>query len=92
MNQLRIRAPENAVSRYLHLHTVIVLGSANGGQTGAVQINDTISCGIKPSLNSYVSFEVTGDQTGIDLARPMTDFLNSTDGNGNAIGDYVPLS
>ena len=90
MEQLRLREPENSVSRYLHIHTVIRAG--NNGTNGAVQVNDTVSMGIKPSLNSYVSYEVTGDQTGIDLARPMTDFLNSTDANGDAIGDYVPLS
>ena len=91
MKKLNLRAPENSVSRYLHVHTVFIAG--HGDQTlGAVQINDTVTCGIKPSLNSYVSYEVTGDQTGIDLARPMTDFLNSTDGDGNVIGDYVAPS
>ena len=90
MEQLRLGSPPNSISRYLHIHTVIIAG--NGGVNGAVQINDTISLGIKPSLNSYVSWEVTGDQSGIDLARPMTEFLNSTDVNGNPIGDYVPLT
>jgi len=85
ISRMQLDKPPNAVSHYLHIHTVVVAGDVNG----AAKLHDSMSMGIKPSLDSYVSWEVTGDQTGIDLARPMTDFLNSTDVNGNPIGDYV---
>lgn len=82
---LPIQAPTGSVAKYLHIWVGLQIG-ANGG---AVQINDTISCGIKPSNLTYAAFEVTGDQSGVVLERNMTDFFNSTDINGNVIGDYV---
>ena len=89
-NTMHLVAPSNSISRYLHIHTRMDAGRVHSG--GVVQVNDTVSVGIKPSLDTYVSYNVTGDTSGVDLARPMEDFLNSTDVNGNTIGDYVPLT
>ena len=83
---LPIQPPTGSVAKYLHIWVGLAIGDS---PDGAVQINDQISCGIKPSNLTYAAFEVTGDQSGVVLERNMTDFFNSTDINGNVIGDYV---